>query len=311
MGMLNALTNRAIRGMFYHRLEEAGTASWASLIGNMFTSDQPSETYSFAGMSPALTAWRGSRRRIEPKPFSTTIVNDKFEASIGINKDDLRRDKTGQVRIRINELATRAAQLPQKVFTTLLEGNGNAYDGAAYFSDRSASTVSRVNNAQTDSSIVDPLNVTTAEMSKVIMKAISIIMSAKDDQGEPLNEFARKFCVMVPTLYWTATVGALRDVFTSASGANTLVSVAAQGIEIVPVLNSRLTVPTSTGVFYVFRTDSEAKPLIWQDEVEADLTSLEDGSDHAFFNNEYVYGVERIGNGGLGMPEHACRMTVS
>lgn len=311
MGQAVALSSRAIRGMFFKRLEETTRASWAPSIANMFRSDQPEETYKFLGNTPALRAWRGARRKKEPKAYGVTIVNDKYEASVEFSTDDLRRDKTEQIQARIGELAARAAVLPQKVITTLLEANGNAYDGAQFFSDRSASAVSRINNALTDTTITDPLNPTSAEMVRTILKMIQTLQSAKDDEGEPMNEFARQFVVMVPTAYWSATLAALRDDFSSAGVSNTVRAFQAQGIQITPVMNGRLVAPSSSGVLYVFRADADVKPLIWQDEIEVDLQSLAEGSDHEFWNDAHVFGTKRIGGGGYGMPEMACRMTLS
>jgi phage major head subunit gpT-like protein len=314
MGTSSTLSSRAIRGMFYKRLEETTAASWVSTIGSVFNSDQESETYRFLGQVPALRAWRGARSSVEPRNFGITIINDKYEAGVNFARDDIRRDKTPQIRARIGDLASRAACLPQKVFTTLLEGNGNAYDGNAFFADRTSATTGKVNNAQTDSGVSDPVAPTTAEMAKGILKTISIILSAKDDQGEPYNEFATSFAVMVPTLYWSATIGALGDEYLSTAVSNTLKALGVNGpraLSIMPIHNPRLATPSSTGIFYTFRTDAEVKSLIWQDEVESQLESLEEGSDHAYFHDEHIYGVQRIGAGGFGMHELACRMTFS
>ena len=311
MGTAATLGSRAIRGMFFKRLEERAAASWAPRISHMFTSDQESETYGFLGQTPALRQWVGPRRKGQNKDFEFTIVNDEYEGTIEIAKRDLRRDKTGQVMVRINDLAARAAILPQKVLTTLLEGNGTAYDSIAYFGNHSAGRGTRISNALTDSSVASATAPTSAEMASGILTSIQTIIGALDDQGEPLNEFAEEFLVMVPTLYWSAAEAAINDVFTSAGVSNTLQNLAGGKLRVSAVMNPRLTVPSSTGIFYTFRTDADVKPLIWQDEVEAEFDALTEGSDHAFNTNNYLYGVQRIGAGGLGEYGMAARMTFS
>jgi phage major head subunit gpT-like protein len=312
MGTAALLGSRAIRGMFFKRLEETSMASWAPAIAHMFDSDQASETYGFLGQVPSLRAWRGARRKTEPKDFSITVVNDEYEGTIEIARRDLRRDKTGQVQARIGDLATRAAQLPQKVLTTILEANAAAYDGIAYFGDHSASRGVRVNNALTDSSVSAATAPTSAEMTSGILALVQRINSATDDQGEPLNEFAREFLIMVPTLYLPAAVAAVQNEFTSAGVSNTLNTMSKGGrVSIRIESNPRLTVPTSTGIFYGFRTDADVKPLIWQDEVETDLDELGEGSDWAFDNNSHKYGVQRVGAGAGGEYGMAARMTFS
>ena len=79
--------------------------SWIQSISNYFTSDQESETYKWLGQVPSMREWEGGR---EPKGFKVdgiTITNRHFEDSIEIPLVDLRRDKTGQIMVRIEELA--------------------------------------------------------------------------------------------------------------------------------------------------------------------------------------------------------------
>jgi phage major head subunit gpT-like protein len=306
MGTSSALSSRAIRGMFYKRLEAETAASWTRSISHMFDSDQESETYKFLGNVPALRAWRGSRTKKEPKAYGVTIVNDKFEASVEFGRDDIRRDKTPQIRVRIGELAERSAQLPQKVLTTLLTTNGPSYDGVAFYGAHASGT-----NNFSDATVVDPTAPTAEEMKRNILRAVQTVMGAKDDEGEPMNEGAKDFVVMVPTLWWGPTVGALKDEFTAASQSNTLRSLATMGMRITPALNSRLPAPTTTGDFFVFRTDADQLSLIWQDEVELELEELGEGSDYAFWNDAHVFGTQRIGNGGYGAHEMTCRVTLS
>lgn len=313
MGAAAILSSRAIRGMFYKRLEEATRASWVGRIGNEFTTDQGSEDYNFLGQVPALKEWIGARRKKEPTGYGITIKSKKFEASVEFSVDDLRRDKTPQVRARIRDLATRAAVLPQKLFTDLLTTNGNGYDGVAFFGDRSALTTGgQINNDRdgtSDAAILDittPTAPTSADMSAAILLGVKTLLSALDDEGEPENAMAQRFVVMVPINLWDVAVAARTNEFTSAGVSNTMRAILERGLSIDLVVNPRL---TNGAQFYVFREDSEVRSLIWQDEVSADLDELAEGSDYEFFNDAHVYGVKRIGNGGYGMPEMACRLT--
>ena len=215
MGVPATLGRRDIRGMFFHRLEEVSEASWAPRVSHMFQSDQDSEIYRFLGQSPALREWIGSRRPTEPKNFEITVRNAKFEATIPIAVDDMRRETVDQIRPRIRDLGARAAILPQKTLTTLLQANETAYDGVAYFGNHLTGRGNRISNALTDSSVVTPATPTTAEMASGILASIENILGALDDQGEPLNEFATEFTVMVPTAYWGVANGAVNDVFTA------------------------------------------------------------------------------------------------
>ena len=221
----------------------------------------------------------------------------------------MRRDKTSQIRARIGNLAARAALLPQTLVTTLLEGGANAYDGIAFFGDRtSVKTGGQIDNriSVTAAAGTDP---TSDEMKTGILDAIEKLYEAKDDEDEPMHEFATSFLVMVPPNYWGAMVAALKDEFTSAGVSNTLTAVTGSGgFTITPVMNPRIASDTK---FFLFRTDSDVKPFIWQDEQSTDLDELGSGSDYEFFNRAHVFGATRLGNCGFGEPAMAIEATVA
>ena len=78
-------------------------------------------------------------------------------------------------------------------------------------------------------------------------------MGYKDDQGEPMNEAARSFVVMVPTPFMSATAAALNNpIITtgSTSFTNTLVNLGGFSYQI--AINPRLTWTTK---FALFRAD--------------------------------------------------------
>ena len=301
-----------VRGEFYLALREAYLASFLPTLANTFRSNSPSEIYRFLGRIPALRKWVGTRHKSKPRTNELTIVNDKFEGSTGVSRDDLRRDKTGQVRIAMSSLATRAVELPEKLVTNILLDNATAYDGTAMFADRSAVVTggARDNRLSYVAASGDARDITSAEMAAAILDAIENIVGAMDDQGEPLNGSAKQFAVMFPTGYFGEVTAALADVFTSAGVSNTLKAVVAGGMSVVPVHNARLTAPVlATGSLFVVRTDYPVKALIWQEEQTPNFESLEDGSDHAFFNDEFLYGTSLSGNAAAGLPEMAAKVT--
>jgi len=308
MGASATLGRRDIRGMFFKRLEEVATASWVSRLAMMIDSDQSSEILRWLGQVPAMRELIGTRHKREPRPYELTIINRTFEATVEFAVKDMRRDKTGQIRIRISDLAKRAATLPQKVLTETLENNGNAYDGNALFADRSALDTGGQYDNIVDQVAATGTDLTSDEMVTAIMNCVEAMMGALDDEGEPINEFAQEFAVMVPANYWGALMGALRDDFTAAGVSNTLKATSASGFSFLPIANPRLTTATS---LYVARIDSDVAPLIWQDEVETELDELGAGSDHEFFNRAHVYGAVREGEGAPGEPGMICRVDVT
>jgi phage major head subunit gpT-like protein len=106
----SGLSSRAIIGRFYHTLEATMGKDWVSKVAMLFQSDQESETYKWLGFTPALREWLGGRNAKGLRENGITIANKTFESTLEISVDDLRRDKTGQIIVRIDELADRVVE---------------------------------------------------------------------------------------------------------------------------------------------------------------------------------------------------------
>ena len=102
-----ALSSRAIIGEFYATLQQDLGLSWIDSVSNLFDSNQESETYKWLGMAPAMREWIGGRQAKGFRTDGITIVNKNFEATLEVLVDEIRRDKTGQVMVRVRELAER------------------------------------------------------------------------------------------------------------------------------------------------------------------------------------------------------------
>jgi phage major head subunit gpT-like protein len=313
------LSSRAIIGRFYEIIESSKDKRWPFQIGMEFNSDQESETYKWLGMVPALREWIGGRNAKGLRDNGITIVNKKFEATLEIAVDDIRRDKTGQIDVRIGELADRVTQHWAKLLTTLITNTtAVCYDGQYFFdTDHSEGDSGTIKNLLT-SSEVSELTVSTAtaptsaEMADIILGLIEYMYGFKDDQGEPYNEDAKKFLLMVPTNMWGAAVKAVTSNLLnngSSTFDNPLKGVSeSEGLSINVAHNPRL---TGTTVCYLFRTDGRAKPFILQNEEDMKVSALAEGSDHEFKEDKHLYGVKALRNVGCGYWQHAVKATLS
>lgn len=301
-GTLKALGSRAIIGAFNKRLEEAMRAGWTSLLALQIASNQESETYEFLSDAPSLTEWGKQRTKTGVKNWEFSVKNKKFSAGLEIDEDDWRRDKTGQILVRVNELAARAAQLPQKILSSLIVANSNAYDGVAFYHATNHKTLSgaTIENAIQIAAATGTVP-TNAEMETALLTAIEKLLGFVDDAGEPRNEFAQNFAVMVPTAMWKQLAAVLRNDFIAAGTSNSLKST---GFTISPIMNPRLAAP----FMYVFRTDSDVKPFVWQDEVPTIMQPLTEGSDYHTLNDARMYFVKRVCNGGFGRFDQTVRV---
>jgi len=311
----SALSSRAVIGMYYEALAAQNGIGWIDAVSNYFGSDQASETYPWLGMPPALREWIGGRNA---KGFSTNgveIKNKHFEATIEIALKDLRRDKTGQLKARLAEFAQRGQSHFASLLSTLIVNGPSTvcYDGQYFFdtdhSEGSSGTLD--NDIQTDISAL-PVAVhgtvtapSKEEMLQAITASISQFFTFKDDQGEPINEDAKSFLVMVPVGLAPAARSALSSLNDIGAGMFTL-----DGYNVGLVVNPRLTAGSWTDEFVTFRTDGSIKPLIRQEETTPAIKMKDETSEFAFDNDAIQIGIDTWRNVGYGRWQGAVLNTL-
>ncbi len=303
--MEKLITSRSVIGEMYMRLT-AGDTSYVNRLAMRMESNQEIETYAWLGMAPKMREWIGGRQPKGLREQSFQITNKDFEATLEILTKDLRREKFGQIKVRIAELARRTLTHPASLITTLLI-NGEAalcYDGQYFYdTDHSEGDSGSQNNDLTHAAATGTAP-TVLEMRDAIMEAIQAILGFKDDQGEPMNEDARVFEVMVPTALWAVAAAALALPTLVQGETNILKNL--PGFSITPVVNARL---TDAAKFYVHRTDADTKPFILQEEVPLNVAAIAEGSELEFKEKKHWYGVDWAGNVGYGFWQHSALMT--
>lgn len=304
---------RGIIGSFYRRFESVLGGSWAPAIGTLINSDQETETYKLAGMAPQLSPWRGHREVEDLRVDGFTLTNDDYQAAVGITRADWRRDKTGQLMIRVADLARRAATHWESLVTTLIENNtsGGAYDGQDFFdTDHSLGSSGTLDN-ELVAGTLGSLNVASAsaptedEMVSVIVDLISKAYAFKDDKGEPINGDAKSWALMVSPNLMGSSAAAIRSSLRKSGSTN---SVGLQDFDVSLIVNPRM---TTTAVVLAFRLDTEMKSFILQDEAGVMMEVKGEGSDYAFDNGAYAFGVCATRAAGYGEYLHAVKGTLS
>jgi phage major head subunit gpT-like protein len=307
------LSSRAIIGEYYATLEQDIGASWIALISNLFQSDQESETYKWLGMSPTMREWIGGRQAKGFRENGITIVNKEFEATLEVLVKEMRRDKTGQVMLRVRELAERTNSHWAKLLSTLIIAGetGLCYDGQFFFdTDHSEGDSGNQSNDLTYD-VTTTTAPTTGEMESAILKSIEAMLGFKDDTGEPMNENAKDFLIMVPVPFMSAAAAALGSqiiVDASTSRSNTILTMGnLGGFNIRMATNARLSWTTK---FATFRTDGQVKSLIRQEEEPVTMSAIAEGSELEFKENKHEYGVKASRNVGFGYWQRACLTTL-
>ena len=316
--MSKKITERQIIGWYYMQLAALTGMGWINAISNYFTSDQASETYPWLGMSPAMREWIGGRNAKGFKENYLTIKNKLYEATIEFLVSDLRRDKTGQVRARIEEFALRSNTHWASLLSTLiLSGPSTAcYDGQYFFDTDhdEGDSGTQSNDLAIDISALAAENhgsttvPSVEEMQLCIMQAIAQIVGFKDDQGEPMNEDAQQFLVMVPMSLWPMALNAVATPLQVSASQTALEGMKQQNFSISVVPNARLS--SWTASFALFRTDSKIKSFIRQEETKVALSVKGYGSEYEFDHKAHQYGIDSSRNVGLGRWQGACLVTM-
>ncbi len=313
---LSLLSSRAIVGAYYARLETNPGLPWVGALANMFSSNQKTEDYGFLGQSPAMREWIGGRnvKGLRANPWS--ITNKHYEATLQVETSDVRRDKTGQIMVRVQEFADRSTTHWASLLSALLLNGATTpcYDGQYYFDTDHVEGKSGVqsNKITVDISTL-PAAVhgvitapSTEEMQQAILAGVAKILSFKDDQGEPMNENARAFTVKVPIgLFLTATA-AVTALTTAALQQNLNPNLIA-GLKIDVELNARL---DWTDTFSVHRTDSPIKGFICQNEKDVGLKVKGEGSEYEFDNDAWQFGIDSWRSVGYGYWQRSCLVTM-
>lgn len=316
MSNLSVLSSRAIIGEYF-RLLEQGAGGWANDLSNYFKSDQAGEDYKWLGMSPAMREWVGGRMAKGLRDNAYTIKNKAFESTLEISIDDLRRDKTGQIMVRIGEQVDRVNAHWARLLSALIIAAESAtcYDGQSYFdTDHSeGASGTQSNDLSVDISAL-PLPATAhgsatapapEELMHCILEGAQAILGFKDDQGEPMNENARQFLVMVPTTFWKSAIAAVGAPNLAQGATNILTT--ADGFSFRVQVNPRL---TWTDKLSLFRTDGNIKPFIRQEEVPVEVSAIAEGSELEFEHRVHRYGLYASGNVGYGYWQQACLVTL-
>jgi len=302
------LTSRAVIASIMNRLTQ-GDGSYVDRYTMKMDSNQAIETYAWLGAVPQMREWVGGRSAKGLRENTFQVTNKDYEATLEVLTKELRRNAGGQLQIRIAELARRTLSHPAKLMTTLIEAGASTacYDGANFFSDSHSEGDSGTQDNNLTSAAATGTSPTVQEMRDAIMLDIQALLSFKDDQGEPMNEDAKQFEVMVPLNYW-ATARSAVGLQTLGGGEVNIIPALSSEINIRVVPNAR---STWSDKMAVFRTDGDTKPFIMQEEVPLSVDAIAEGSELEFKEKKHWYGVSWSGAMAYGFWQHAVLHTFS
>ncbi len=287
-GIYSVLDDERInaRADFFNALGERVDGSWATTVGTIIPSDSEIENYNWLGTAPKMQEWRGPLLASELPNYSATLKNVEYASGLDIQKADVRRDKTGQIRRRVAGLGEATGAHWEELVDQLIIGSetasgtdlsGKPFDGQAFFdTDHSYTGSNYTTNQSNDlsSGVYDVATATaptTEEAADILNDLVGSFYALKDDQGRGINGNVSSWLVMVGTVALWAPLNRAATADNLAGGETNPV----RNFNINVVLNPALSAKTTK--VYCFATGQPLGSFILQDEVAVDVMEEDPG----------------------------------
>ena len=302
MAVINTgLLTKGLRSEFFNRFE-AAPAHYRELATRV-PSNTHTEIYRWLGSVPRMREWGTGRLARGLRSESYSLENLKYEATLEVDRDEIADDQTGQIRVRVGELAERAASHKDFLIANLLANGASAgflsYDGVPFFSDNHVSGDSGTQSNQLTAGVSQVDFPTAEEFRTALVPAIARVLNFRDDQGEPMALSADGLHVIVPPNLLFTALEAVSG--TLAGGANNVLEGAARVIAF-PWL-------TDPNTWYLLKNNGVVRPFIFQDREPVEFSALADDSDDGFKREKYLYGVRARYRIAYGYWQFAVRTT--
>ncbi|MCK6455725.1 MAG: Mu-like prophage major head subunit gpT family protein [Phycisphaerae bacterium] len=283
MAVINTgLLTKGLRSEFFQRFD-AAPVLYRDLATRV-VSNADREVYRWLGTVPKMREFKDGRLTQGLRTESYSVENLKYEATIEVDRDEISDDQTGQIRLRIAELAQRAATHKDFLLAQLFiegESSGLSYDGVSFFSTAHESGDSGAQSNLLTSDAAVPDAPTADEFKAAAQQAIAAMLSFKDDRAEPMMVDATGLvCVVPPGMLFPA----LEAINSTILGNRSNVLEGAARVVAMPWL-------TDASKWYLLKTSGILRPFIFQDREPIEFNALAEDSDEGFRREKFLYGV--------------------
>jgi len=312
------LSNKNLIGLWDKLYEPTLNGVWATQIGTVVNSSQETEDYGWLGAAPGLDLMTADNPTEEQfGKFRYYLRNQEYAKAIKIAQKDMRRDKLGQIEMRIGEMGEKAAEHWNTLAAATLIANPNGYDGVSFFSTAHAeSGVSQVNDVSATQvpslNVLDPTSPTGPEMAAALSGVIGSFYTLTDDKGDAINGQAKDFTVLTGNqiVYQALQYAATATTF-GAGQSNQIIGLTANGTKVNVLLIPRLYDAGNPNRFYVFRNDSRVKALLLQEEVAIDPAVSDETNDEYIKFRRFIFSLYTSRAVGVARWQAAMRATLS
>lgn len=266
----------------------AAPALWPEIAMKVSSTTKEND-YAWLATFPRMRKWLGDKVAKALAAFKYTIVNDDWEATIAVRRNDIEDDNLGIYGPQAQSAAFSAKQLPDEIIFDLvnLGFSSRCYDGQYFFdTDHPVKGVSVSNHGTVALSCASQAAAKASYgVARTAMKKL------KDEDGRPLN-ITPNVLLVPPALEDTANTLMNADRLEDGKPnpyKGTAKVVSANWL-------------TSDTAWFLLDTTKPLKPFIYQERkapVFVQQTTME--SDNVFNRAEYKFGAEARAAGGYGL----------
>jgi len=245
--------------------------------------------YSWLSRFPKMVKWLGSKTIKALKANKYTVVNDDWEATVEVDRNDIEDDNIGIYAPMAQDAGFSAKQLPDEIDADLKNNafTNPCYDGQYFYDTDHPVAGASVSNKGTAALSA----ATTALATASYGAARTAIMSGRDDDGRPLG-LIPDVLEVGPALEATARLICESDKLTDQSP-NPY-----KGTAMV-LVNPRI---TSTTQWMLHVTNRPLKPYIYQERKKpVFVQQTNPDTEDVFMNKKFKFGAEARAAGGYGL----------
>jgi len=272
----------------FNKAFDAAPAVWQKTT-MLVPSGSGQNDYAWLSRFPKMIKWLGDKVVKDLEAFKYTIVNDDWEATIEVDRNDIEDDTLGIYAPQAQEAGYTAKQLPDEIDADLKNDAfaSDCYDGQYFYDtdhDVAGASVSNV-------SAVALSAATTADATASYGAARLAIMSFKDDEGRPLA-LIPNLLEVGPALEATARLILENPKLTDQSP-NPFQGTAEL------LVNPRITSATQ---WMLHVTNRPLKPFVYQERKKpVFVQQTTEETDNVFMRKKFRFGAEARAAGGYGL----------
>jgi len=272
----------------FNKAFEAAPTIWEKTTMKV-PSGSSQNDYTWLSRFPKMIKWLGSKTIKTLAAFKYTVVNDDYEATVEVDRNDIEDDSIGIYAPMAKEAGFSSKQLPDEIDAEL---KNNAFTNLCYDGQYFYDTDHVVAGASVSNKGTAALSVATTALAAASYGAGRIaIMSFKDDEGRPLG-LIPDVLEVGPALEATAKLLCEGDKLADESP-NPWKGTAKV------VVNPRI---TSTTQWMLHVTNRPLKPYIYQErKAPVFVQQVSPETEDVFMRKKFKFGAEARAAGGYGL----------